>query len=1520
MKNILCLLFLSLSIVTNTHAQLANYTGTGGTSTAVAGIANEAVSTLQATGFGANTPCGSGGLSGITVNTAWATYSTAGPHVFIKITPNAGYMLNVTGFTAGIRRSGTGPVNTRFAYSLDNGSTWTDDGTNHAASTGGCNSTLVSAWGGGALPTAITSTTNGIIVALFPFAPGASAGTFQVNTLIINGTVTPSCTAPLAYAVTGGGNYCAGGSGVVVGLANSQSGVNYQLYNGASATGSAVAGTGSSISFGAQTAAGTYTVLATSTPGCTTNMTGSAVITVNPSPSAISGITTLCIGATSTLGNAIAGGTWASSNTAVATIASPSGGVAALTAGTTIITYTLPAGCIATTTVTVNAPPSAISGTTLICEGTITTLGNTAPGGTWTSSTPAVATISTGGVLNGITGGTTTVTYTVTSCSVATTVVTVSSFAPLTGPGTVCSGATITLSSTAPGGVWTSSNTTTATVSAGVVTGATAGVVTISYTTPGCSAATAPVTVNPMPSAISGSTNICMGSVYTLSNTAPGGTWTSTKPAIAAIGASNGIMSAITTGTAVITYTLPGGCFTTAIVTVNPAPGAISGPSTVCNGQTITMSNSLAGGVWSATANITIDPASGIATGAAAGTATISYTTTGCTTVTTAVTVHPLAPITGLTTLCMGYTTTLGNTVAGGAWSSNNTSIASITTGTGIVTPVSAGTAVITYLLYTGCATSITVTVNTLGPITGNLSVCQGSTTTLTNIIPGGTWAATPASVATAATISATNGVVTGVAPGAATVSYSLPSGCVAYATLLVNAVPAPITGPSAVCVNATITMADATAGGSWSAAGTALSISTTGVATGTTAGNDVITYTLPTTCYATKAITVNPLPAAITPTTPYVCAGNAIILSNATGGGTWSSANTAVAIIGSASGVATGLSGGISTITYKLTTTGCYITEILHVSTPPATIVGTNKVCEASTVTLTNTVPGGVWTSSLTSAATVGSSSGIVTGVSSGIVIISYTTLSCTPQLYQVTVNPQPAPIIGFGSVCVGYTTTLSDATPGGTWSSSDTFATVTSSGVVYGHAYGNVTIYYTLPTGCNRPAPIVVDSLPADITGIDSVCPGASVTLSNLSPGGIWSSSNGTTATAIAATGEIIGVNPGTVNITYALISGCFKKLPFTVTTPFPSSVSISQSPSGGPLCEGTPVTFTAHPVNGGSATYEWRLFGGHLDSGATITYTPHHGDYLMVIMSPQNICATPAAPKDSTTMIVYPLAGPAVTISTNFLPYPAVPTPACNPVTHLTMTRSITGDTASINWNPVTGSAGYEWAISNSPEQPSSGTTTLATGSTITGVGTAPSVYAFVRNKCAATASDWASNPLIITYYGQTVTFITDVTFGGTGATYQWYKNHAIIPGATGHTYAERIYHNDTFYCIITSNSPCAGFTTSVSNNLIAVISPLLSVYTSSAASSGLTLYPNPNNGTFTLSGKLNTTTAAQVSTEICDMIGNIIYKTTVTATNGMLDEQIRLDNNLPSGSYLLKTITATETQTFHFTVTK
>jgi PKD repeat protein len=66
---------------------------------------------------------------------------------------------------------------------------------------------------------------------------------------------------PTAYFLEGGGGYCEGDPGAELTLANSETGVDYELYFEGTPTGNIVAGTGASISFGYVTDEGLYTAM-----------------------------------------------------------------------------------------------------------------------------------------------------------------------------------------------------------------------------------------------------------------------------------------------------------------------------------------------------------------------------------------------------------------------------------------------------------------------------------------------------------------------------------------------------------------------------------------------------------------------------------------------------------------------------------------------------------------------------------------------------------------------------------------------------------------------------------------------------------------------------------------------------------------------------------------------------------------------------------------------------------------------------------------------------------------------------------------------------------------------------------------------------------------------------------------------------------------------------------------------------------------------------------------------------------
>ena len=218
---------------------------------------------------------------------------------------------------------------------------------------------------------------------------------------------------------------------------------------------------------------------------------------------------------------------------------------------------------------------------------------------------------------------------------------------PITGVTTLCAGATSTLSNATSGGGWLSGNTTVATIGSltGVVTGVSAGSSVITYGTSVTSFTTATVTVLGAPSAILGGSSPCVGASATLSDATPGGTWSSTNTSVATIGTS-GIVTGVSGGATIISYTNSAGCAATTTLTINSGtPTAIAGPSVVCVGTTITLSNGVSGGTWTSsnTAKATIGATSGLVTGVAVGSSTITYKVVnacGTGTVTSTVNVH----------------------------------------------------------------------------------------------------------------------------------------------------------------------------------------------------------------------------------------------------------------------------------------------------------------------------------------------------------------------------------------------------------------------------------------------------------------------------------------------------------------------------------------------------------------------------------------------------------------------------------------------------------------------------------------------------------------------------------------------------------------------------------------------------------------------------------------------------------------------------------------------------------------
>ena len=1008
---------------------------------------------------------------------------------------------------------------------------------------------------------------------------------------------------------------------------------------------------------------GTSTVSYTSQAGCVST----AVITVNQSPSVIVGPGSVCVGSSITLTDAITGGSWTSGNPSQATVGTGSGIVTGVANGTPTITYRIPNNCIATKNIIVGNYAGVITGPSNVCIGSVAVLTDTVAGGTWSGSNGhgLVA----GNSVTGLSAGIDTITYTVTNlCGTATaskavTIDTTAIADSISGPSAVCVGSSITLTDSSAGGIWSASNTN-ATVLSGMVTGVSAGIDTIRYTvinTCGSATATKTVTVNPLPDegAITGPGMVCTGSTITLTDFAPGGTWSASN---ANATVSGDTVTGVTPGTDTIKYIVTNTCGTataTKTVTVNASPnaGVINGPSNVCVGSTITLTDAVTGGIWSmSNAHATV--AGGFVTGVTSGIDTVRYTVTSiaCTsTATKAITVDTIANagiITGPSAVCTGSSIALTDVVPGGTWSASNTHAFVIG---GTTTGVTAGIDTIKYIVTNVCGTStatMVVTVNAspnAGVITGPSNVCVGSSVTLTDAAAGGIWSMSNAH----ATV--IGGVTTGVTGGVDTIKYTVTNlSCTSVATKQItidttmNA--GVITGPSAVCRGSSITLTDLTTGGVWSVTNADATV-LAGVVTGVTAGIDTVVYTVSNSCgtdTATKLIVLNPAPGAGVINGPSsVCVGSTITLTDASAGGTWSASNADATVVG---GIVTGLTSGLDTIMYTVFSAGCSATATKTVTVNPlpfaGVITGPSTVCTGSSIALTDLVTGGTWSASNTNATVLG---GIVTGITAGIDTIMYkVTSGCgadsATMIVVVNATPSAGVINGPSSVCVGSSITLTDAATGGEWSASNANATV-SDGTVTGLTAGMDTIMYSVfSVGCSAVATklVTVNAL-ADagvITGSSAVCTGSAIALTDLAPGGTWSASN---ANATVAGGIVTGVAAGIDTIEYIVVNTCS----ISVAT---KMVTVNATPDAGVIngpsnvCVGSTIILTdaatggewsasntdATIVNGivtgiaaGSDTIMYTVFSAGCSAVATKTITIDALADAGVVTGPSNVC---------------------------------------------------------------------------------------------------------------------------------------------------------------------------------------------------------------------------------------------------------------------------------------------------------
>lgn len=268
--------------------------------------------------------------------------------------------------------------------------------------------------------------------------------------------------------------------------------------------------------------------------------------------------------------------------------------------------------------------------------------------------------------------------------------------------------------------------------------------------------------------AITGSHDVCeAGGTSTLVEAVTGGYWTSSDTAKALIDSVTGVITGVHSGTATITYTVPGGIATYGlnvralpnvadfhlISSTSPCAGAGLGSTILVTSSTLgdgtftvyydlsgsntSTGNSstmvLAGGAGRFEVPATAVPNAGGTTVTVTSVRNSSDCNIGLTTGDTiSFTVNPLpSPISGRAAICIGDTITVIDTTTGGVWTAGNPAIATIDSFTGLVTGIASGTDTISYTLSTGCNVFFVSSVNPLPVVyntTGGGSYCEGGT------------------------------------------------------------------------------------------------------------------------------------------------------------------------------------------------------------------------------------------------------------------------------------------------------------------------------------------------------------------------------------------------------------------------------------------------------------------------------------------------------------------------------------------------------------------------------------------------------------------------------------------------------------------------------------------------------------------------------------------------------------------------------------------------------------------------
>jgi gliding motility-associated-like protein len=460
--------------------------------------------------------------------------------------------------------------------------------------------------------------------------------------------------------------------------------------------------------------------------------------------------------------------------------------------------------------------------------------------------------------------------------------------------------------------------------------------------------------------------------------------------------------------------------------------------------------------------------------------------------------------------------------------------------------------------------------------------------------------------------------------------------------------------------------------------------------------------------------------------------------------------------------------------------------------------ITGTTSVTSSATVTLSNALSGGVWSSANTNIATV-NSNGVVTGIAAGTTSISYTFCNKTVNtLFVVTV-----PTITTTGTLTAFNTCAS------TNSSAQTF-TVSAQ-------YLTNDLILTAPSGYE-----IATSAGGTYSNTIAISPSSGTVSARL----IYVRT--TTSIVNGQSGNIAITSTGATTRNVATGNA-------TVSQNLTASVTISSNATNNTICSGANITFTANATNGGlTPTYQWKKNGATINGATSSTYSTtglSNNDVITVVMGSSISSCISGSPATSN--------GITVTVTS----IPTAPGAITGPTTICMNSNQVYSVSA------VAGATAYSWVVTGNLTATTSTTNVLnITADNVSGAGT---IKVLASNSCGSSLYSTVLNVTVSNTPAPTASFTSNaigsicigspaVTFTNTSTrnattnspitTYAWDLGN----GTTLSTQdASGTYTNSGSYDVVMTIQDANACTSSISSRII--VDPLSVSGTATAAQS-------------------------------------------------------------------------------------